>query len=134
MMGELNYFLGLQINQLKEDIFINQAKYIKDLIKKFGMEDTKPVSTPMSTSIKLDNDEKGKSIDIKLYISMIDFLLYLTGSRLDIMFSVCLCARFPSNPKESHMIVVNFFFFHDLKHTPNLGLWYSKDTYFNLIN
>ena len=67
MMREINYFLGLQIKQLKEYIFINQSKYIKDLIKKFGIEDAKPVSTPMSTSIKLDSDEKGKSVDIKFY-------------------------------------------------------------------
>ena len=105
-MKELNYFLGLQIKQLKEGIFINQAKYIKDLIKKFGMEDATPVSTPMSTSIKLDSDEKGKSVDIKLYRSMIGSLLYLTTSRLDIMFSVCLCARFQSNSKESHVIAM----------------------------
>ena len=65
-MGELNYFLGFQIKQLKEDIFINQAKYIKNLIKKFGMEDAQPMSTPMGTSTKLDNDEGGKPIDIKL--------------------------------------------------------------------
>ena len=79
---------------MKEGIFINQVKYIKDLIKKFGMEDTKPVSTPMSTSTKLNTDRKGKSIDINLYISMIGYLLYLTPHRPDIMFSICLCARF----------------------------------------
>ena len=84
---------------MKEGIFINQAKYIKDLIKKFGMEDVIPVSTPMSTSTKLISDEKGKSVDIKLYRSMIGSLLYLTASKSDIMFSVCLCARFQSNLK-----------------------------------
>ena len=85
MMGELNYFLDLQIKQLKEGIFINQAKYIKDLIKKFGMEDAKPVSTPMSTSTELNSDEWVKLVDIKLYRSMIGPLLYLTASRPDIM-------------------------------------------------
>ena len=94
MMGELNYFLGLQIKQVKEDIFINQAKYIKDLIKKFGMEDVKPMRTPMSTSTKLDSDEGGNSVDIKHYRSMIGSLLYLTARRSEIMFSVCLCAIF----------------------------------------
>ena len=92
MMGELNYFLG--IKQLKEDIFINQVNYIKDLIKKFGMKYAMPVSTPMSTSTKLDSDEKGKLVDIKLYRIMISSLLYFTTSKLDIMFSVYLCARF----------------------------------------
>ena len=75
-MGDLNYFLDFQIKQLKEGIFINHAKYIKNLIKKFGIEDTKPVSTPMSTSTKLDSDEGGKSIDIKLYRSMMGSLLF----------------------------------------------------------
>ena len=96
------------------------------------MEDAMPVSTPMSISIKLDNDEKGESIDIKLYRSMIGSLLYLTTSTPDIMFSVCLCAKFQSNPKESHVIAVKRIFRY-LKHTPNLGLWYPKGIYFNLI-
>ncbi|KAL6312279.1 hypothetical protein AAG906_016387 [Vitis piasezkii] len=89
MMGELNFFLGLQIKQLKEGTFINQAKYIKDLLKRFNMEEAKVMKTPMSSSIKLDMDEKGKSIDSTI--------------RPDIMYSVCLCARFQSCPKESHL-------------------------------
>ncbi|KAL6322554.1 hypothetical protein AAG906_009863 [Vitis piasezkii] len=61
MMGELNFFLGLQIKQLKEGTFINQAKYIRDLLKRFNMEETKTMKTPMSSSIKLDKDEKDNS-------------------------------------------------------------------------
>ncbi|GKU89231.1 hypothetical protein SLEP1_g3397 [Rubroshorea leprosula] len=106
MMGELNFFLGLQIKQSKEGIFINQSKYTKEMLKKFGMETCKPIVTPMSTSINLDKDEGGKPIDPKLYRSMIGSLLYLTASRPDIMFSVCLCARFQACPKESHLIAV----------------------------
>ena len=107
MMGELNFFLGLQIKQLKEGTFINQAKYIKkDLLKRFDMEKTKTMKTPMSSSIKLDNDEKGESINSTMYRSMIGSLLYLISSRPDIMYSVCLCARFQSCPKESHLSVV----------------------------
>ena len=94
MMGELNYFLGLQIKQRGDGIFINQSKYTKELIKKFGLEGVKICKTPMVTTTKLDKDEEGKNVDIKLYHSMIDSLLYLTASRLDIMFTVCLCARF----------------------------------------
>ena len=90
------------------------------------------MSTQMSTSTKLDSDEKGKSIDIKLYKSMIGSLLYLTVCRPDIIFSVCLCARFHSNPKESHVIAMKRIFC-CLKHTPNLGLWYPKDTLFTLV-
>ncbi|KAL6337897.1 hypothetical protein AAG906_002362 [Vitis piasezkii] len=88
MIGELNFFLGLQIKQLKEGTFINQAKYIRDLLKRFNMEEAKTMKTPMSSSIKLDKDEKGKSIDSTLYRGMIGSLLYLTTSRLDIMYSV----------------------------------------------
>ena len=106
MMGELNYFLGLQIKQMSDGIFINQAKYTKELIKKFGLEGVKTSKTPMATITKLDKDEQGTNIDIKLYRSMIGSLLYLTASRPDIMFCVCLCARFQSCPKESHLIAV----------------------------
>ena len=89
--------------------------------KKLSMEDAKPINTLMSTSTMLDSDEKGKSVDIKLYKSMIGSLLYLTINRPDIMFSVFVCARFQSNTKKSHVIVVKRSFRY-LKHTPNLGL------------
>ncbi|RVW82151.1 Retrovirus-related Pol polyprotein from transposon RE1 [Vitis vinifera] len=94
IMRELNLFLGLQVKQLKKKTSINQAKYIRDLLKRFNMEKTKTMKTPISSSIKLNKDEKGKSIDSTMYRGMIDSLLYLTTSRLDIMYIVCLCARF----------------------------------------
>jgi hypothetical protein len=100
MMSELKFLLGLQIKQTKEGIFLNQSKYVIDLLKRFGLENAKAYGTPMSPSTKLDKDEKGKSVDVKLYRGMIGSLLYLTASRPDIMFSVCLCARFQSCPKE----------------------------------
>ena len=103
-MGELNFFLGLQVKQLQDGNFICQAKYAKELVKRFGLEDSKVCNTPMATTTKLDKDDQGKNVDIKLYRSMIGSLLYLTASRPDIMFSVCLCARFQSCPKESHLI------------------------------
>ncbi|KAH9680506.1 Integrase catalytic domain-containing protein [Citrus sinensis] len=131
MMGELKYFLGLQIKQNKEGIFINQAKYVKDLLKRFGYENGTAKSTPMSTTIKLDKDEKGKEVDIKTYRGMIRSLLYLTASRPDIMFSVCLCARFQSCPKESHMLAVKRIFRY-LIGTINLGLWYPRGTHIDL--
>ena len=93
-MGELGYFFGLQIRQNKEGIFINQAKYLRDLRKRFGFEDGKVKSAPMSSTIKLDKDAKGKEVDVKIYKDMIRSLLYLTASRPNIMFSVCMCARF----------------------------------------
>ena len=93
MMGELTFLLRLQVKQTKDDNFINQAKYVNDLLKMFGLEALKPFSTPMSTSTKFDKDERGKCVDSKLYRFMIGSLLYLTASRPNIMFSVCLCAR-----------------------------------------
>ena len=121
MMGELSYFLGLQVSQRSDGIFISQTEYVKDLLKKFGMVDCSPASTHMSTAIKLDDDKKGKSVDISCFRGMIGSLLYLTASRLDIMFAICLSARFQANPKESHLMVVKRIFRY-LKGTPNLGL------------
>src|SRR5574344_1714685 len=106
MIGELSFFLGLQIKQIKEGTFVCQSKYIKDILKKFDMKDSKPIKTPMDTNGHLDLDEGGKAVDIKLYRSMIGSLLYLTASRPDIMFSVCMCARFQAAPRECHLIAV----------------------------
>ena len=102
MVGELNYFLGLQVKQLKESIFLNQAKYCKDLLRKFEMNKCKPISTPFSISCHLDHDEAGIPIDETKYRGLIGSLLYLIASRPDIMFVVCMCARFQFAPKESH--------------------------------
>jgi hypothetical protein len=94
MVGKLTFFLGIQVKQMKEGIFIHQAKYTKDLMKKFNMTELKPMSTPMSTAAALDPDENGGAIDQREYRSMIGSLLYLTVTRPDMQFVVCLCARF----------------------------------------
>ncbi|GJZ71766.1 retrovirus-related pol polyprotein from transposon TNT 1-94 [Tanacetum coccineum] len=94
MMGELNFFLGLQIKQMEDGIFFNQSKYIKEMLKKFGLEDSKPTKTPMSTEIKVTKEDEADSLDSSKYRGVIGSLLYLTVSKPDIMFSVCLCARF----------------------------------------
>jgi hypothetical protein len=94
MIGELSYFLGLQIKQLKNDIFVSQGKYIKDMLKKFGMSHSKSISTPMGTNSNLDSDASGNMVDQKLHRSMIGSLFCVTASRPDVMFSVCMCARF----------------------------------------
>jgi hypothetical protein len=133
MMGELKFFLKLQIKQTEEGIFLNQFKYVINLLKRFGLANTKAYGTPMSPSIKLDKDEKGKPVDVKLYRGMIGSLLYLTASRPDIMFSLCLCARFQSCPKESHLIAVKRIFRY-LFGTIDLGLWYPKSNSFDLIS
>ena len=132
MMGELNYFLGLQVKQTNQGTFINQSKYTKELLKRFKLENCKTRPTPMSTTLKLDKDENGKRVCEKLYRGMIGSLLYLTASRPDIMFSVCLCARFQSCPRESHLSAVKRIFKY-LAGTIEIGLWYPKFTSFDLI-
>nr|GEU85698.1 retrovirus-related Pol polyprotein from transposon TNT 1-94 [Tanacetum cinerariifolium] len=103
MMGELNFFFGLQINQMEDGIYFNKSEYIKEMLKKFGLEDSKPMKTPMSSDTKLTKDEECESVDSTKYQGMIGSLLYLTESRPDIMFSVCLCACFQEAPKTSHL-------------------------------
>ncbi|GJT02037.1 retrovirus-related pol polyprotein from transposon TNT 1-94 [Tanacetum coccineum] len=125
MMGELNFFLGLQIKQLEDGIFFNQSKYIKEMLKKFRLEDSKPMKTPMSTETKLTKDVEGESVDNTKYRGMIGSLLYLTASRPDIMFSVCLCARFQEDPKTSHLEAVKRIFRY-IKGTCTLGFMLSK--------
>ncbi|WVZ88666.1 hypothetical protein U9M48_035158 [Paspalum notatum var. saurae] len=130
IIGELTFFLGFQIKQLKQGIFIYQEKYTRDLLKGFKMDDCKPIDIPMSTNTKLDVDESGIKVDQTLYWSMIGSLLYLCASRSDIMFSVCLCARFQADPRESHLSAVKRIL-RSLKHTPSIGLWYPKGTNFS---
>jgi hypothetical protein len=132
MIGELSYILGLQIKQLKNDTFVSQSKYIKDMFKKFSMIDSQSISTQMGTNSNLDSDASGNMVDQKLYRSMIGSLLYVTVSRLDVMFSVCICARFQASPRESHLKATKRISRY-LKHTQNIGLWYPKGAKFELI-
>ncbi|WVZ80469.1 hypothetical protein U9M48_027940 [Paspalum notatum var. saurae] len=116
LMGELQFFLGLQIKQGFEGTFVHQAKYTRDILKKFNMGDSKPITTPMSTNTALDADEDGEAVDQKEFRGMISSLLYLTATRPDIQFTVCLCARYQASP----------WIFRYLKFTPELGFWYSS--------
>jgi hypothetical protein len=132
MMGELKYFLRFQIKQLQEGTFINQTKYIQDILEKFGMKNAKPIKTPMGTNGHLDLDTGGKSVHQKVYRSMIGYLLYLCASQPDIMLSICMCARFQTNPKEvRHRVVKRIMRY--LVYTPKFGLWYLKGYTFDLI-
>jgi isopentenyldiphosphate isomerase len=121
MMGELTFFLGIQVKQMKQGTFIQQVKYMKDLMKKFNMDELKPVSTLMSTAVSLDPDENGEAVDQSEYKSMIGSLLYLTATRSDIQFTMCLCARFQASPCSSHQTTVQQIFKY-LKHTPKFGI------------
>jgi hypothetical protein len=94
MMGELTFFLGIQVKQTKQRTFVHQAKYTKDLMKKFNMAELKPVSTLMRSTASLGPDEDGEAVDQREYRSMIGSLLYLTAIRSDIQFTVGLCVHF----------------------------------------
>ncbi|WVZ84364.1 LOW QUALITY PROTEIN: hypothetical protein U9M48_031404 [Paspalum notatum var. saurae] len=122
LMGELQFFLGLQIKQGPEGTFVHQAKYTRDILKKFDMGDSKPMTTPMSTNTVLDADEDGEAVDQKEFRGMVDSLLYLTATRPVIQFAVCLCARYQASPRTSHprKPISRY-----LKFTPEFGLWYS---------
>jgi hypothetical protein len=132
MMGKLKYFLGFQVKQLQEGTFISQTKYIQDILTKFGIKDAKPIKTPMGTNGHLDLVMGGKSVDQKVYRSMIGSLLYLCASRSDIMLYVCMCARFQADPKEVHLRVVKRILRY-LVYTTKFGLWYPKGSTFDLI-
>ncbi|GJU45497.1 putative ribonuclease H-like domain-containing protein [Tanacetum coccineum] len=130
-MGELTFFLGLQVKQSIGGIFLSQDKYVTDILNKFDFRTIKPASTPIEAHKSLGKDEEGEDVDVHLYRSMIGCLMYLTASRPDIMFAVCLCARFQVTPKVSHLHAVKRIFRY-LKHQPKLGLWYPKDSPFHL--
>jgi hypothetical protein len=132
VMGELKYFLEFQIKQLQDGTFISQTKYNQDILNKFGMKYAKPIKTPMGTNGHLDLDTGGKSVDQKVYRSMIESLLYLCASRPDIMLSVCMCARFQFDPKEVHLRAMKRIMRY-LVYTPKFGLWYTKGSTFDLI-
>ncbi|XP_050878514.1 secreted RxLR effector protein 161-like [Lathyrus oleraceus] len=132
LTGELNYFLCLQIIQLNEGTFVCQIEYCKDLLKRFGMVDAKSIDTPMATNGNLERNENGKDVEVKKYRGMIGYLLYLTASRPDIMFSVCMCSRYQSAPKESHLNVVKLIFRY-IHGTSNYGIWFSKGSDCSLV-
>ncbi|GKB19563.1 retrovirus-related pol polyprotein from transposon TNT 1-94 [Tanacetum coccineum] len=132
MMCELSFFLGLQIKQMNDGIFFNQSKYIGEMLKKFGLENSKVTKTPMSRKRVLTLYKDSESIDSTKYRGMIGSLLYLTASRSNIMFSVCFCARFQEDPKVSHLEAVKRIFRY-IKGTQHLGLWYLKDTGVNVL-
>ncbi|WVZ52138.1 hypothetical protein U9M48_003226 [Paspalum notatum var. saurae] len=98
LMGELQFFLGLQIKKGPEGTFVHQAKYTRDILKKFDMGDSKPMTTPMSTNTALDADEDGEAE----FRGMIGSLSYSTATRPDIRFAVRLCARYRASPRTSH--------------------------------
>ncbi|GJZ16504.1 putative ribonuclease H-like domain-containing protein, partial [Tanacetum coccineum] len=130
-MGELTFFLGLQVKQKPNGIFISQDKYVAEILKKFDFASVKTASTPIETQKPLVKDEEASDVDVHLYRSMIGSLMYVTASRPDIMFAVCACSRFQVTPKTSHLSAVKRIFRY-LKGKPKLGLWYPRDSSFDL--
>ncbi|GKB68380.1 retrovirus-related pol polyprotein from transposon TNT 1-94 [Tanacetum coccineum] len=126
MMGELKFFLGIQIHQSPRGIFINQAKYAQEILKKHGMTLCDSIGTPMATK-HLDADLSGTPVDQTKYHSMVGALMYLTASRPDIVHATCYCARYQVKLNEKHLIAVKRIFWY-LKDSINIGLWYPKDT------
>ncbi|GJX59088.1 retrovirus-related pol polyprotein from transposon TNT 1-94 [Tanacetum coccineum] len=127
VIRQMSIFLGLQISQSPRGIFINQAKYASEIVKKYGLNTTDSVDAPMIETMKLDKDLQGKPVDATLYRGMIGSLMYLTASRPDLNYDVCLCARYQAKPTEKHLQSVKQIFRY-LNGTINMGLWYSKDT------
>nr|GEW51003.1 putative polyprotein [Tanacetum cinerariifolium] len=130
-MRELTFFLGLQVMQRNDRIFISQDKYVADILKKFNFSSVKTASTPIKTNKALLKDEEAEDVDVYLYRSMIGSLMYLTTSRPDIMFAIYACARFQVTPKVSNLYAVKRIFRY-LKGQPKLGLWYPRDLPFDL--
>jgi len=132
LVGELTYFLGLQVKQMEDMIFIYQSNYAKNIVKKFGLDNASHKSSPATTHLKLSKDENGVAVDQSLYRSMIGSLLYLTTSRPDITFVVGVCARYQAEPKMSHLIQVKRILKY-INGTTNYGILYSHSENSRLI-
>nr|GEW42272.1 uncharacterized mitochondrial protein AtMg00810-like [Tanacetum cinerariifolium] len=131
MMGEMTFFLGLQVNQSPSGIFINQSKYMHEILMKYGLNTSDIAGTPMDIKDKLDLDQIGTPVDATKYRSMIGALMYLTSSKSDIVHATCVCARYQAHPTEKHLKEVKRIYRY-LRGTVNMGLWYTKDSGFEL--
>ncbi|GJX88827.1 retrovirus-related pol polyprotein from transposon TNT 1-94 [Tanacetum coccineum] len=131
MMGQMSFFLGLQVSQSPGGIFINQAKYALETLKKYGMDLSNPVDTPMVDRLKLDEDLMGIPVDQTRFRGMVGSLMYLTASRPDLVFAICMCARYQAKPTKKHFEAIKRVFRY-LKGTINMGLWYPKDNAISL--
>ena len=127
LVGPLQFFLGLQVSQTDHGIFLSQSKFALEIVKKFGLGESKTSCNPMGSTTKISSDLKGKKADQKLYRSMIGSLLYLTASRPNISFSVGICARNQSDPRESHIKAVKRIIKY-INGTSHYGIWYPHDS------
>ncbi|GKE50789.1 hypothetical protein Tco_1485945 [Tanacetum coccineum] len=133
LMGEMKFFLGLQVHQSPQGIFINQAKYALEMLKKHGMDKGESIGTPMTTKPKLDADLSGKLVDQTDDLSKIGSLMYLTSSKPDIVQAICYCACYQARQTEKHLKEDKRIFRY-LRGTINMGLWYPMDSVFELTS
>nr|GEX44810.1 retrovirus-related Pol polyprotein from transposon TNT 1-94 [Tanacetum cinerariifolium] len=131
MIGHMSFFLGIRVSQNPRGIFINQSKYALEILKKYDFDSSNPIDTPMAKHPKLDEDKGGKLIDPTHYRGMVGSLMYLSASRPDIVFAVCMCARYQAKPTDRHLQAIKRIFRY-LKGTIHMGLWYLKDIGFAL--
>nr|GFC06733.1 uncharacterized mitochondrial protein AtMg00810-like [Tanacetum cinerariifolium] len=131
LCGEMTFFFGLQVNQSPSGIFINQSKYVHEILKKYGLNTSDIIGTPMDIKDKLNLNQIETPVDATKYHSMIGALMYLTSSRPDIVHATCVCARYQAHPTEKHLKEVKRIFRY-LWGTVNMGLWYTKDSGFEL--
>lgn len=132
MMGKLKFFLGIQINQCKNEVYVHQTKYSKELLKKFKLDDFKIMTTHLHSTCNLSKEESRTKVCQKMYKGIIGSLLYLITSRPIVLFSVCLCARFMSDHREAYLTIVKRIFRY-VKGTTNLGLVYKKSLDYKLV-
>ncbi|XP_071688466.1 uncharacterized mitochondrial protein AtMg00810-like [Rutidosis leptorrhynchoides] len=130
-LGAINFFLGLQVDQTEKGIFLHQSKYVADILSRFKMENERVVKNPLSANHGITPENTGAKVNPTLYRAIIGSLMYLTASRLDIMFATCLCACYQAQPNVIHMLAAKKIMRY-LKGTPSLGLWYPRRDRFEL--
>ena len=126
-LGLMRYFLGIEVKQSKDGIFISQEKYANDILKRFGMENSNPMATPMEPKAKLSKKDKGETVDESLYRSLVGSLRYLTCTRPDISFAVGKISRYMEEPKSSHWKAAKRILRY-VKGTADLGMLYPRGT------
>ncbi|XP_071740601.1 uncharacterized mitochondrial protein AtMg00810-like [Rutidosis leptorrhynchoides] len=130
-LGAINFFLELQVDQTEKGIFLHQSKYVADILSRFKMEDERIAKNPLSVNHGITPENTGPKVNPTMYRAIIGSLIYLTASRLDIMFATCLCARYQAQPNVNHMLAAKKIMRY-LKGTPSLGLWYPRKDGFDL--
>ncbi|XP_031267195.1 uncharacterized protein LOC116125608 [Pistacia vera] len=128
-LGEMSYFLGMEIIQTQHEIFVSQRKYANEVLNKFNMDRCRPMDTPLVVNLKLSKDDGAVKIDERIYRSLIGCLLYLTATRPDLMFARSLLSRFMSNPSEVHLKAVKRVLRY-IKGSSDLGIWFKKSEFF----